>query len=102
MVADGPRHGDPAAGVGGRSGRGRGFVTMTRPLPRNVIAKPLASGATGFYFNVPTYYRKLGCAVPNEPLGSDYTAACGADGPGGRAAALNWRSGAGRRQTAVE
>jgi hypothetical protein len=70
---------------------------MTRPLPRNVIAKPLASGATGFYFNVPSYYRKQGCAVPNEPLGSDYTAACGVDGTGGRAAALNglfdeWRA----------
>jgi hypothetical protein len=64
---------------------------MTRLLPRNVIAKSLASGATGFYFNVPSYYRKQGCAVPNEPLGSDYTAACGADGTGGRAAALNGR-----------
>lgn len=70
---------------------------MTRPLPRNVIAKPLASGATGFYFNVPSYYRKQGCPVPNEPLGNDYTAACGPDGVGGRAAAINawfdeWRA----------
>ena len=62
---------------------------MTLPLPRYVIAKPLASGATGFYFTVPTCYRKMGCAIPNEPLGSDYTVAGGPDGKGGRAAALN-------------
>jgi hypothetical protein len=62
---------------------------MTLPLPRYVIAKLLASGATGFYFNVPTTYRKAGCSIPNEPLGQDYTVACGADGNGGRAAALN-------------
>ena len=62
---------------------------MTLPLPRYVIAKPLASGATGFYFTVPTCYRKMGCAIPNEPLGSDYTVACGPDGKGGRAGALN-------------
>ena len=44
---------------------------MTLPLPRYVIAKPLASGATGFYFTVPTRYRKMGCTIPNEPLGGD-------------------------------
>ena len=38
----------------------RGFVTMTLRLPRYVIAKPLASGSTGFYFNVPTRYRQDG------------------------------------------
>ena len=70
---------------------------MTLPLPRNIIAKPLASGMTGFYFNVPTHFRKLGCAIPNEPLGTDYAVACGNDGKGGRAAALNalfdeWRA----------
>jgi hypothetical protein len=62
---------------------------MTLPLPRYVIAKPLASGATGFYFTVPTRYRRMGCEIPNEPLGSEYAVACGADGKGGRAAALN-------------
>jgi hypothetical protein len=62
---------------------------MTQVLPRYVIAKRLASGATAFYFNIPTYYRKLGCAIPNEPLGTSYTVACGDDGGGGRAAALN-------------
>jgi hypothetical protein len=62
---------------------------MTLPLPRYVIAKPLASGATAFYFNIPTRYRKLGCRIPNEPLGNDYATACGVDGLGGRAAAVN-------------
>jgi hypothetical protein len=62
---------------------------FTKPLPRFVIFKTLASGATAFYFNVPTLYRKLGCTAPNEPLGVDYASACGDDGTGGRAAALN-------------
>jgi hypothetical protein len=62
---------------------------MTLPLPRYVIAKPLAGGATGFYFNIPTRYRALGCSIRNEPLGTDYSVACGADGTGGRAAPLN-------------
>ncbi len=62
---------------------------FTRPLPRYVISKMLANGATAFYFNVPTLYRKLGCTVPNQPLGTDYAVACGDDGTGGRAAALN-------------
>ena len=70
---------------------------MILPLPRNVIAKQLATGLTGFYFNVPTYFRKLGCTIANEPLGRDYAVACGNDGKGGRAAALNalfdeWRA----------
>jgi hypothetical protein len=42
---------------------------MTLLLPRYVIAKPLASGATGFYFTVPTRYRKMGCAIPTSRLG---------------------------------
>ncbi len=29
---------------------------FVKPLPRYVIAKPLASGLTGFYFNIPTNY----------------------------------------------
>jgi hypothetical protein len=71
---------------------------MTRSLPRYVIAKLLASGGTGFYFNLPKVYRDLGCTIPNEPLGADYGVACGPDGNGGRAAALNalfdeWRAG---------
>jgi hypothetical protein len=31
----------------------------------------------------------MGCTIPNEPLGTDYAVACGVDGKGGRAAALN-------------
>jgi hypothetical protein len=61
---------------------------MTLPLPRYVIAKNLANGTTGFYFTVPTR-RKMGCTLPNEPLGSDYAIACGRDGTGGRASGLN-------------
>jgi hypothetical protein len=44
-----------------------------RPLPRYVIPKQLAAGAVGFFFNVPTKYRVLGCPVQNEPLGRDYS-----------------------------
>jgi hypothetical protein len=31
----------------------------------------------------------MGCTIPNEPLGNDYAVACGVDGGGGRAAAIN-------------
>lgn len=62
---------------------------LTRPLPRFVIAKRLASGLTGFYFHIPALYRKLGCPISNEPLGTDYEKACGSNGEGGRAAARN-------------
>ena len=62
---------------------------FTKPLPRFVITKTLAGGATAFYFNVPTLYRKLGCTIWNEPLGMDYAVACGETGEGGRAATLN-------------
>ena len=62
---------------------------MTLPLPRFVVAKRLADGRPAFYFSVPTLYRRAGCPIPNQPLGRDYTAACGEDGNGGRAAALN-------------
>lgn len=62
---------------------------FSKPLPRFVIAKRLTTGAAAFYFNVPTLYRRLGCAILNEPLGTDYNTACGENGDGGRAAALN-------------
>jgi hypothetical protein len=58
-------------------------------LPRFVIPKMLASGATAFYFNIPTLYRRLGCTISNEPLGTDYITACGESGEGGRAVTLN-------------
>ena len=62
---------------------------MTLPLPRYVIAKRLASGLTGFYFNIPKKYRDIGCTVPRTSLGTDYAVACGNEGNSGRAAALN-------------
>lgn len=62
---------------------------MSRPLPRFVRTKTLASGAVAFYWDLTAYYRRLGCSIPGEPLGIDYFAACGSDGSGGRAAILN-------------
>jgi hypothetical protein len=62
---------------------------FSKPLPRFVIAKRLASGTTGFYFHLPALYRKLDCPIANEALGTDYVIACGENGAGGRAVALN-------------
>jgi hypothetical protein len=45
---------------------------MRGTLPRHVHPKRLASGRTAFYYNVPTKYRRLGCPIRNEPLGTDY------------------------------
>ena len=45
------------------------------PLPRYVLRKSLRSGAWGHFFNVPTWARKAGCPLRNEPLGIDYDAA---------------------------
>jgi hypothetical protein len=86
-----PGQSHPAAGTEAGDGRGRGFITVHLPLPRYVISKPLASGGVGFYFNIASHFRKLGCPVPNEALGTDYEIACGKNGDGGRAAALNAR-----------
>ena len=66
-------------------------------LPRFVRAKRLANGGMGFSWELTGYYRKLGCSIHGEPLGNDYVVACGVDGNGGRAAALNalfdeWRA----------
>src|SRR5262245_14270941 len=47
---------------------------MPKGLPRYVIPKRLASGRVGFFYNVPTKYRRLGCPIRNEPLGTDYDA----------------------------
>jgi hypothetical protein len=44
------------------------------PLPRYVLRKPLKK-AWGHFFNVPTWARKAGCPVKNEPLGTDYEVA---------------------------
>lgn len=62
---------------------------MVLPLPRFVVAKSLADGQPAFYFSVPTKFRMAGCPIPDQPLGRDYTVACGKDGNGGRAAGLN-------------
>ncbi|MCG6203658.1 hypothetical protein LPW26_03330 [Rhodopseudomonas sp. HC1] len=65
---------------------------MERPLPRFVTAKPLKSGATAYYWTLPSYYRKQGCTLHKDhdtALGSDYGHACGEDGRGGKAAVLN-------------
>src|SRR5689334_3892205 len=78
------RRGDLAAGAGSVNRHRRGFVTVK--LPRHVIPKVLTSGQTAFYYNVPSKYRKAGCPVPNEPLGTDYAKACG---EGSRAETLN-------------
>ena len=45
-------------------------------LPRHVRPKRLASGATAFYYDIPQRYRAMKCPVPNEPLGTDFSAAC--------------------------
>jgi hypothetical protein len=41
------------------------------PLPRYTLHKPLKDG-WGYFFNIPTWARKKGCTVRNEPLGTDY------------------------------
>ena len=64
-------------------------MILERPRPRFVVPRVLKNGETAFYFVISKYYRKLGCTIPNEPLGTDYEAACGKDGKSGRAAILN-------------
>jgi len=44
------------------------------PSPRYVLRKPLKN-CWGYFFNVPTWARRSGCPVKNEPLGTDYAAA---------------------------
>ncbi len=44
-------------------------------LPRHVRVKRLKSGATSFYYEVPTKYRNMKCPVPSEPLGFDFALA---------------------------
>jgi hypothetical protein len=46
-----------------------------RPKPRYVERKPLKGGGWGYFFHVPTWARKAGCTLQNEPLGIDYEAA---------------------------
>ncbi len=59
---------------------------MTRELPRFVIAKPLKSGVTAYYWTLPGHYRRRGCTLHRDhdcALGADYEAARA------KAAALN-------------
>ena len=42
-------------------------------LPKHVRTKPLAGGRTGYFYEVPSLYRKQGCTVESEPLGTDYS-----------------------------
>src|SRR3979490_389558 len=84
MASRRARQGNTASRVGSSNRHRRGFVSVK--LPRHVIPKVLASGATAFYYTVPTKYRKMGCAVPNAALGTDYAKACGQSG---RAETLN-------------
>lgn len=42
--------------------------------PRYVLRKPLKTG-WGYFFNLPTWARRAGCPMKNEPLGTDYDAA---------------------------
>jgi hypothetical protein len=70
---------------------------VTRRLPRFVRTKTLASGLVAFYWDLTGHYRRLGCSIPGEPLGTNYAIACGEDGNGGRAAVLDalfeeWRA----------
>lgn len=44
------------------------------PLPRYVERKPIKSG-WAYFFHVPSWARRSGCGIANEPLGSDYDTA---------------------------
>src|ERR1700722_7750800 len=97
MASRRPRSSYSAVGSGGGAGRGRGLVMVPHTLPRFVRAKRLANGGMGFYWELTGYYRKLGGSTQGEPLGNYYVVACGVEGNGGRAAALNalfdeWRA----------
>lgn len=89
MASGRSRSGNLAVRPAEGSGRRRGFVSVVQVLPRLVRIKTLASGAIAFYWDLTGYYRALGCSIPGEPLGTNYVTACGDDGNGGRAAALN-------------
>jgi hypothetical protein len=45
------------------------------PLPRYVERKPLKSGGWAHFFHVPSWARKAGCTLRNEPLGTNYQGA---------------------------
>ena len=43
--------------------------------PKLMVAKRLKSGATGYYWDPPTWAKKKGCTLGSEPLGGDYASA---------------------------
>ena len=62
---------------------------FSKPLPRFVIAKRLARRSDGLLFPLACPVSQARLSDSNEPLGTDYVTACGDNGEGGRAAALN-------------
>jgi hypothetical protein len=38
------------------------------PLPRYTLRMPLKGGRWGYFFYIPTWARKAGCPLGNEPL----------------------------------
>jgi hypothetical protein len=46
-----------------------------QPLPRYVRRKPLKTGTWAYFFDLPTWARKAGCQLANEPLGTEYAVA---------------------------
>ena len=48
---------------------------MTVILPRFVVAKTVAGGATAFYWAVPAYWRKPGCPYTAPPPGQSLSQA---------------------------
>jgi hypothetical protein len=71
------------------------------PLPRYTIHKPLKGGQRGYFFNVPTWARKKGCTILNEPLGTDYDIARDRAERVLLPAFDNWRSGGSDANPAV-
>ena len=45
-----------------------------KPLgwPKLMVCKRLKSGATAYYWDIPTWAKKKGCSLYSEPLGADY------------------------------
>lgn len=70
MAKKPPRRQARASGRSRRRSTANG-VSYQVQLPRNVQAKPLVSGQTGFYWVVPTVYKKAGCPWQSCPLGEN-------------------------------
>jgi hypothetical protein len=84
MASRRPRPSDPAGRASVRSGPHRICDVEEAPASFRHL-----QGARQPRHGLLFLYRKLGCTISNEPLGTDYTVACGEDGEGGRAGALN-------------